>query len=93
MVKFGNLAGRKPYLVSVRGITRGGLTGDFYLREFSRRGFIKACPWVSAACNPHGLMHKCPARKRIPNRAAKTGSRPAKRLDLRRVVVGLVLEQ
>ena len=92
VVDFRHMPGSKTDLVAVRTIARSRRLRQLSLRQLSLQGFRKRFARISPAGYAHGLMDKRTAGERVPNAAANTGRRTAKRLDLRRMVMGLILE-
>ena len=82
----------KAYLVSVAGVSRGGLGRNHALGQFAWDGVGDFCGNVSCSGHAHGLIHIGPAGKGIPNGSAQAGGGTSEWLNLSGVVVGLVLE-
>ena len=87
-----DVRGRKSYLVAVAGISSGGLAADHALRKLAGDGVGDPGADVAGASDAHRLIDICASGERVADGAAQTGRRAAERLDLRRMVVGLVLE-
>ena len=59
----------------------------------ARQGILHGNRRVSRPCHAHRLVYITSSGKRIPDRAAQTGSGSAERLYLRRMIMGLILEE
>ena len=84
--------GGEPDLVSIAGVALRCLSRDDFLGEFSGQRLGYRFPDITCPGHAHSLVDVTASGKRIPDRAAQAGCRPAERLDLRRMVVRLVLE-
>ena len=93
MINFIHDSRGKPDLVAVGGIACCGGGYDLPLRQFSFDGLFHRRQGVCRAADPHCAVDIGTSRKRVADRAADAGGSAAERFDLRRVVVGLVLEQ
>ena len=92
MIDLAHLPRRKPDLVAVRAVTLRRTERDLLLGELARQRILDRCTRVIGARHAHRLIDVGTPRERVAYRAAKAGSRTAERLNLRRMVVGLVLE-
>ena len=92
MINFPYVSRRKPYLVAVARIARGGFRGNHFLRKFSFQSFLHAGIYVARPGHAHRLIHVTAAGQRVPDGASQTGGGPAERLYLGRMVMGFVLE-
>ena len=82
-----HLTGGKADLVAVGGITGGSGGHQFALGQLAGQGLTDGLEGVACAGDAHGLIDVAAAGQRV------TGGSAAERLDLRRVVVGLVFEE
>ena len=85
-------AGRKANLVAVGGVARSSGLAQLALRQLVLEGFRERHGRVARAGYAHCLINVGAAGQRVTDRTAEAGSSTAERLDLGRVVVGLVLE-
>ena len=92
VIKLRDLTGRKADLVAVGGIARRSAGGNLSCGQLTLHRILKRNSRVAAAGNAHRLINIRSAGERVANRAAKACCRAAERLNLRRVVVGLILE-
>ena len=92
MVDFVYKAGGKADLVAVGGIACGSGLAQLALRQLVLERFGEGSGRVARAGHAHRLIDVGAAGQRIADRAAEAGGCAAERLDLGRVVVGLVLE-
>ncbi len=93
VVQLVHLAGREADLVAVGAVARRGRAHDLALRQLARKRLAHRDGGIAGAGHAHGLVHVAAAGQRVADGAADAGCRAAKRLDLGRVVVRLVLEQ
>ncbi len=92
VVNFPHMGGGETYLVAVRGVACCGFAGDDPLRQFARQGVRNRGIDVARTGHAHGLIDIRTARQRVSNGAAQAGACAAERLNLSRVVMGLVFE-
>ena len=88
-----HLTGSKADLVAVGGITGGSGGHQLALGQLAGQGLTDGLEGVACAGDAHGLIDVAAARQRVADRTADAGGSAAEGLDLRRVVVGLVLEE
>ena len=88
-----HLTGSEADLVAVGGITGGSGGHQLALGQLAGQGLTDGLEGVACAGDAHGLIDVAAAGQRVADRTADAGGSAAERLDLRRVVVGLVLEQ
>ena len=93
MINFPDMSGSKTDLVPIGGIAVSRLSYNLLLRQLALQCLGHRDSRICRACDTHGLIDVAAPGERIADRAAETGRRAAERLDLRRVVVGLVLEK
>ena len=93
VVELADLPGGQADLVAVAGVAGGGGGHELALRELAGHGLGHGDRGVGRAGHAHGLVDVAAAGERVADGAADAGRRSAERLDLGRVVVGLVLEQ
>ena len=87
-----HVRGCQADLVAVAGIAGGGLAADHPLRQFAGDGLGHAGVHIAGTGHAHGLIDIGTAGERVTDGAAEAGGGTAERLDLGRVVMGLVLE-
>ena len=85
-------AGRKADLVAVGRIARRRGLAQLALRQLVLERLGERDGRVARAGHAHRLIDVAAAGERVADRTAEAGRRAAKRLDLGRMVVGLVLE-
>ena len=93
MINFLHVSRCKTDLVSVGGIAVRSAAHQLFLGKLSLQSLRHRNRGVRCARHAHGLIHIAASGKGIPDRAAQTGGRAAKGLDLRRMVVGFILEE
>ncbi len=84
---------RQTDLIPVGRISAGSAAHQFLLGQFALQRIRHRHRRVSRPRNPHGLIHITASGKRIADRSAQTGGRSAERLNLRRMVMGLILKE
>ena len=85
-------AGSKTDLVAIGGVARSSGLAQLALRQLVLEGFRERHGRVACAGYAHCLINVGATGQRVADRTAEAGSSTAERLDLGRVVVGLVLE-
>ena len=85
-------AGSKANLVAIGGVARSSSLAQLALRQLVFEGLRQRYGRVTRTGHAHRLINVRATRQRVADGAAEAGSRAAERLDLGRVVVGLVLE-
>ena len=85
-------AGSKADLVAIGGVARSSGLAQLALRQLVLEGLRERHGRVARAGYAHCLINVGAAGQRVTDRTAEAGSSTAERLDLGRVVVGLVLE-
>ena len=85
-------AGSKANLVAVGGVARSSGLAQLALRQLVFEGLRQRYGRVTRTGHAHRLINIGATGQRVADRTAEAGSRAAERLDLGRVVVGLVLE-
>ena len=93
VIDFVHKAGGEADLVAVGAVALRGGGYELPLRELALDRFLNGSEGVRAAGDAHRVIDIAAAGERIADRAADTGRRAAERLDLRRVVMGLVFEK
>ena len=93
MIYFTDMAGSQSDLVSIGGIAVSRLPDNLLLRQLALQCLGHRNGRIRGARDTHSLINVAATGERIADRAAETGRRAAKRLDLRRVVVRLILEE
>ena len=92
MVNFFDIAGCKTDLVSVGAVAVCCFSYKFFLRKFSFECFALRTGRICGSGHTHCLIYVGSAGKRVTDCTAKAGCCTTERLDLGRVVVGLVFE-
>ena len=92
MVYLTDLTGRQADLVAVGAVARSCGGDDLLLRQLALDGLLERGQRVARAGDAHRLIDVGAAGQRVADGAAQTGGRAAERLDLGRVVVGLVFK-
>ena len=93
MIDLIHLTGGKADLVAVGGITGGSGGHQLALGQLAGQSLTDGLEGIACAGDAHGLIDVAAAGQRVTDRTADAGGSAAERLDLRRVVVGLVLEE
>ena len=93
MIDFPDFTGRKPDLVAIARISLCSACNQLFLWKLSLQRLRYRDCRVRRACHAHCLINIASAGKRIADGAAKAGRRAAERLDFRRMIVCLVLEE
>ena len=93
MIQLVHLSGGQTDLVAVGGVARRSGGDQFLLRKLSFHGLTDAAQRIGTAGDAHGGIHVASAGQRVTDGTADTGGGSAERLDLRRMVVGLVFKQ
>ena len=93
VVNFFDQPGRQTDLVTIGRITVGCTPHQLFLGQLSLQGIRHRHCGIRRTGHAHRLIDISPARKGIPDCSAKTGGRPAERLDLRGMVVCFVFEK
>ena len=84
--------GSKTDLVAIGGVARSSCLAQLALRQLVFEGLRQRYGRVTRTGHAHRLINVGATGQRVADRAAEAGSRAAERLDLGRVVMGLVLE-
>ena len=93
MINLLDQSGRKSDLIAVGRITARRPAHQLLLGQLALKRLRHRHRRISRTRHAHRLIHITASRQGITDRAAKTRRRPAERLDLRRMVVGLILEK
>jgi len=93
MIDFMHESGRQAELIAVRAVARRSGSHQTALGQFVRKRILDRLRRICRAGHAHRLIDIAASGQRIANRAADAGRRAAERLDLSRVIVGLVFEQ
>ena len=92
MIDFFYITGSQTDLVSVRRITLSSSSYQFFLRKFSLHGIFHRYGGICCSGDTHSLVYIGTSGQRITDSASKAGSRTTERLDLCRMVVGLIFK-
>ena len=92
MIHFLHQSCRETDLVSVGRVAARSTAHQLLLGELAAHRVLHGHGRICRARDAHRLIHVCAPGERIADRTAKTGCRAAKRFDLCRVIVRLVLE-
>ncbi len=93
MIDFIDLSGCKTDLVSVGTVAVSGRRNQLTLGKLSRKSLGNRSEGICRAGDAHRRIDITSSRKGVADRAADAGGRAAERLDFRRMIVGLVLEE
>ncbi len=93
MVELRDLTGRKADLVAVAGVALGSARHELLLGKLSLKGLGDRSCRIRSARHAHGLVYIASSGERVADGTAKAGGSAAEGLNLRRVVVGLILEE
>ena len=85
--------GREADLVTIAGVTVGRGRHELTLWQLALHGLLYRYGRITGTGDTHRLINIASARQRITDRATDTGGRTTERLDLGRVVMGLVLKE
>ena len=86
-------AGREADLVTIAGVTVGCGGHELTLWQLALHGLLYRYSRIAGTGDTHRLIYIASAGQRITDRATDTGCRTTERLDLGRVVMGLVLKE
>ena len=92
IVELRDLAGGKADLVAVGAVAVGRAGRNLAARKLAVQRLLHRDARIAGAGHAHRLIHIRAAGERIADCAAQAGGRSAERLDLRRMIVGFVLE-
>ena len=85
--------GREADLVTIAGVTVGCGCHELTLWQLTLHGLLYRYGRIAGTGDTHRLINIASAGQRITDRATDTGGRTTERLDLGRVVMGLVLKE